>query len=208
MKIICFKSEELSQKVVSFNILVVPRETLIIHTSCSVYTWFKAYFWTVHTADAASACASLWIQCSVLAHWGISSVSSCCVFVYLLGVRVDDSGSLGCHLLWAVPHQRQVVAAAEGLLQEEWGAAAAQLAVRDDGDAVAQNVCLVHVVRGQKDGVIWGEAEMGSVSPKGQQWEEGEEEEERLCVSHPRLDVGNKQAEYKKNIKLGLKIMK
>lgn len=37
-------------------------------------------------------------------------------------------------------------------LQEERGADAAQLAVGNDGDAVTQDVCLVHVMSGQDDG--------------------------------------------------------
>lgn len=37
-------------------------------------------------------------------------------------------------------------------LQEERGAYAAQLAMGDDGDAVTQNVSLIHVMSGQDDG--------------------------------------------------------
>lgn len=73
---------------------------------------------------------------------------------YLYSLSVDDSSSLGCHLLHGVPHQRQVVATTKGLLQEEGRATAAQLAMRDDGNAVAQDVRLIHVVRGQDDGVV------------------------------------------------------
>lgn len=43
-------------------------------------------------------------------------------------------------------HQGQVVARPQLGLQEQGGAHAAQLAVGDDGDAVAQDVRLVHVV--------------------------------------------------------------
>lgn len=49
-------------------------------------------------------------------------------------------------------HQSQVVARSQVGLQEEGGADAAQLAVGDDGDAIAQDVGLVHVVSGQEDG--------------------------------------------------------
>lgn len=65
----------------------------------------------------------------------------------------DDSGPLRRHLLRPVSEQSQVVAAAERLLQEERGAAAAQFSLGNDGDAVAQDVGLVHVVCGQDDGV-------------------------------------------------------
>lgn len=137
---------------------------------------------------------------------------------YLCSVSVDDSGSLGCHLLCVVPHQRQVVAAAKGLFQEEGGATAAQLTMRDDGDAIAQDVRLVHVVRGQDDGVIcWENRRWISVTRRGGEKKEAEgktkaeEEQEEdkeafshaaLCVTHPRFDVSNKQAEYKTNFKL------
>lgn len=40
------------------------------------------------------------------------------------------------------------------LFQEDWGAAAFQGSLDDDGYAVAQNVGLVHVVGGQEDGPI------------------------------------------------------
>lgn len=46
-------------------------------------------------------------------------------------------------------HQRQIEANAKAVLEEERGSAAVQLALGDDGDAVAQQVSLVHVVSGQ-----------------------------------------------------------
>lgn len=46
-------------------------------------------------------------------------------------------------------HQRQIEADAEAALEEERGTAAVQLTLGDDGDAVAQQVSLVHVVSGQ-----------------------------------------------------------
>lgn len=80
-------------------------------------------------------------------------------FPHLRGRTVDDAGPLGRHLGHALPDQGEVVAPAKALLQEERGAAAAQLAVGDDGDAVAQDVRLIHVVRGQNDGAACREAE-------------------------------------------------
>lgn len=136
---------------------------------------------------------------------------------YLFSLSVDDSGSLGCHFLCVVPHQRQVVATAKGLLQEEGGATAAQLTMRDNGDAIAQDVRLVHVVRGQDDGVIcWGNRRWISVTRrrkersrrknKNRSWK-GRRRRQRglfmaLCVTHPRLDVSNKQLNMKKDFKL------
>lgn len=48
--------------------------------------------------------------------------------------------------------QGQVVARPQMGLQEERGAYAAQLAVGNDGNAVTQDVSLIHVVSGQDDG--------------------------------------------------------
>lgn len=48
--------------------------------------------------------------------------------------------------------QSQVVARPQLGLQEERGADAAQFAVGNDGDAVAEDVGLIHVVSGQQDG--------------------------------------------------------
>lgn len=39
-------------------------------------------------------------------------------------------------------------------LEEERGAAALQLALGHDGDAVPQQVCLIHEVSGQQDGSV------------------------------------------------------
>lgn len=49
-------------------------------------------------------------------------------------------------------HQRQVISRPQLVLQVQRRAHTAQLAVGDDGDAVAQDVGLVHVVSGQDDG--------------------------------------------------------
>lgn len=46
-------------------------------------------------------------------------------------------------------HQRQIEADPKAVLEEERRSAAVQLTLGDDGDAVAQQVGLVHVVRGQ-----------------------------------------------------------
>ena len=51
-------------------------------------------------------------------------------------------------------HHGQVVPRTQTGLEEERGAAAAQLALGDNGDAVAQQVRLVHVVGGQDDGPV------------------------------------------------------
>lgn len=60
------------------------------------------------------------------------------------------------HYLLIGPCKCEVVAAAIGLLQEERGTAAADFTMGDNGDAIAQNVRLVHVVRRQNDGTAWG----------------------------------------------------
>lgn len=110
---------------------------------------------------------------------------------YLCSQIVDDSGSLGCHLLHVVPHQRQVVATAKWLFQEEGGATAAQLTMRDDGDAIAQDVRLVHVVRWQDDGVIcWEHRCWINVTKRGGEKKEAEgktraEEETKKKIKKP-----------------------
>lgn len=50
---------------------------------------------------------------------------------------MHDTGPLSCHLFGPISHQSEVVAAAKIFLQEERRATAAQLAVGDDGNAVA-----------------------------------------------------------------------
>lgn len=84
---------------------------------------------------------------------------------------MDDAVPLGRHLRRSVPDQGEVVALAKRLFEEERGAAAAQLAVGDDGDAVAQDVRLIHVVRGQDDGAACREAkiEAPSASERGRE---------------------------------------
>ncbi len=76
---------------------------------------------------------------------------------YLLGLLAvgDGAGRIPAGLQRQVVvslHQRQVVSRPQVCLQEERGADAAQLAVGDDGDAIAQDVGLVHVVGGEDDG--------------------------------------------------------
>lgn len=71
---------------------------------------------------------------------------------YLCGLSVYDTPALRCHFISPVSNQSQVVAAAETLLQEERGATAAHLAVGYDGNAISQDVRLIHVVSGQNDG--------------------------------------------------------
>lgn len=88
------------------------------------------------------------------------------LFSHLLGWTVDDAVPLGRHLGRTVPDQGEVVARAKALFEEERGAAAAQLAVGDDGDTVAQDVRLIHVVRGQNDGAACREAEIEPSSRK------------------------------------------
>lgn len=75
----------------------------------------------------------------------------------LLAVR-DGTGGVPAGLEGQVVisfDQGQVVARPQLGLQEERGADAAQLAVGNDGDAVAEDVGLIHVVRGQQDGAAW-----------------------------------------------------
>jgi len=71
------------------------------------------------------------------------------------GGRVDGGGNgveFSDFLAGAPLHQGQVVADAVQRLQEEGAAAAHQLATVDDGDAVAEQVGLVHEVGGEDDG--------------------------------------------------------
>lgn len=49
-------------------------------------------------------------------------------------------------VLWGLLDQGQVVALAQVVFEEQGCSTAAQLPVRDDGNAVPQHVCLVHVV--------------------------------------------------------------
>lgn len=53
------------------------------------------------------------------------------------------------------PRDRQVITSTVGLLEEERGAAAADAAVRDDGDTIAQNIRFIHVMCRQNDGSTW-----------------------------------------------------
>lgn len=93
---------------------------------------------------------------------------------YLCRLSADDSGSLGCHLIRVFPHKRQVVSTAEGLLQEEGGATTAQLTMRDNSDAIAQDVRLVHVVCGEDDSVIcWGNRRWINVTRRRKEEAEG-----------------------------------
>lgn len=70
---------------------------------------------------------------------------------FLLCDARDDATSLRRHDLCAASDQREVVTAAKALLQKDGGAAATHLPVGDDGNAIAQDVGLVHVVCGQDD---------------------------------------------------------
>lgn len=51
-------------------------------------------------------------------------------------------------------HRGEVIPGAQAGLEEQWRAAAAQLALGDDGDPVTQEIGLVHIVSGQDDGAI------------------------------------------------------
>lgn len=81
--------------------------------------------------------------------------------------RVGEDGTKGRHLfgragaagaqLGALPlDQGEVVTRAQPGLEEERRPAAAEPALRDDGDAVPQQLRFVHVVRGEDDGAPWG----------------------------------------------------
>ncbi|TNN64375.1 hypothetical protein EYF80_025416 [Liparis tanakae] len=79
---------------------------------------------------------------------------------YLLGLLAVGHGAGGIpaglkRYVVVSLDEGQVVARAQLGLEEQRGAHAAQLAVGDDGDAVAQDVGLVHVVSGQDDGAAW-----------------------------------------------------
>ena len=52
--------------------------------------------------------------------------------------------------------QRQFVSVSIGALQEERRATALELPMWDDGNAISQKVCFIHVVGGQQDGAAWG----------------------------------------------------
>lgn len=87
----------------------------------------------------------------------LGSTENACDFYYLLGFLDVGDGArrvpAGLERQVVVSlDQCQVVARAQLGLQEERGADAAQLAVGDDGDAIAQDVSLIHVVSGQDDG--------------------------------------------------------
>lgn len=58
-------------------------------------------------------------------------------------------------------NQGQVEACAEAVLQEERGAWAVKPSLGDDGDAVPQEVCLVHVVGRHDDGSACGVEKSG-----------------------------------------------
>ena len=67
-------------------------------------------------------------------------------------------------------HQREVEARPQQGLEVEGGAAAVEAAAGDDGHAVAQQVGLVHVVRGQDDCAPWGGEERGWEGSRGEGW--------------------------------------
>jgi len=76
------------------------------------------------------------------------------------GTHLSGDASAGAAAR-AVPlalRQGEAVAGAQPGLEEERGPAAADPALRDDGDAVPQQLRLVHVVGGQDDGAAWGQA--------------------------------------------------
>lgn len=61
------------------------------------------------------------------------------------------------HVFYAA-NQSEIETHAKAVFEEKRGAAAVQLPLGDDGDAVAQQVGLVHVMGGQKDGAAWTNA--------------------------------------------------
>lgn len=89
-------------------------------------------------------------------------------YSYPFGPALYDATALVRRRLSPLSDQGEVVAAAVTFLQEERRATAANLALGDDGNAVAQDVRLVHVVRGQDDGATWRETQrrVRSMSPK------------------------------------------
>ena len=88
----------------------------------------------------------------------IQSLSFECTFsLYLLCFLAVGDGAcripagLKCQVIVSLD-QGQVVACPQLGLQEERRAYAAQFAMGNDGNAVTQDVCLVHVMSGQDDG--------------------------------------------------------
>lgn len=67
-------------------------------------------------------------------------------------VYLSDCWDSSCDSILIGPCDRQVITSTVRFLEEERGAAAADAAVRDDGDTVAQNIRFIHVMRRQNDG--------------------------------------------------------
>lgn len=78
---------------------------------------------------------------------GATSLSS----IYLFHLALLDSSALVGHLLVSGLDQSEIVATAKVFLQEQGGAIATHLAVRDNGNAVSQDVRLIHVMSGEDD---------------------------------------------------------
>lgn len=68
---------------------------------------------------------------------------------------VSAGAQRGIHILF---DQSQIIACSQLVLQEERRANTAELAMRNDGNPVPQNVCLIHVVCGENDSATWKRA--------------------------------------------------
>lgn len=86
--------------------------------------------------------------------------------LYLLQVghcaaAVSAGAQRGIHILL---DQGQIIASSQLVLQEERRANTAELAMRNDGNPVPQNVCLIHVVCGENDSATWKKAREDTAS--------------------------------------------
>lgn len=68
---------------------------------------------------------------------------------------VSAGAQRGIHILL---DQGQIIACSQLVLQEERRANTAELAMRNDGNPVPQDVCLIHVVCGENDSAAWKDA--------------------------------------------------
>lgn len=65
---------------------------------------------------------------------------------------VSAGAQRGVHILL---DQGQIIACSQLVLQKEGRANTAELAMRNDGNPVPQNICLIHVVCGENDSAAW-----------------------------------------------------
>ena len=108
-------------------------------------------FWGERERESSKACSSDTHDDHVLQTLRAGTTDGC---------QSSPGRTTGPHLfLLQVLHasdQCEVEAHAKAVLEEEGGATAVELALGDDGDPVAQQVSLVHVVGGQDNCPTWG----------------------------------------------------